>query len=98
MSTNFFLGKKGYKIFDFLRKSPLSAMFNYLSLNQLFNGMLSYPPETMMSEPFACSLCPLGDEGVHRKPKNLERQGRHFRHDRDNSAGGRVGTRREQVP
>ena len=52
----------------------------------------------MISKPFACPVSPLGNEGIHRGPKNLETQGHHFRHDRDNSAGGRVGARREQVP
>ena len=49
----------------------------------------------MISEPFACSSA---HEGMRAstEPKNLERQGRHFRHDRDNSAGGCADTRREQ--
>ena len=51
----------------------------------------------MISKPFACPGSPLGDEGLHREPKNLEMQNHHFRHDRDNSAGARVGPRREQV-
>lgn len=54
----------GAKIFDHLSKSPLSTMFNYLAVNQLFNGALSASPESMVSLPFA--------EGISKVPNHMK--------------------------